>query len=104
MSPQVKVSYFGQHGGDALGHGVLYLTGVGKCRLPGSPRIFSPLRGGRLRVLGGPLSAGPVASSPHRQGTWLPQRAPIHSRTSGMGTPQYSGRQESGTVLPRVDS
>ncbi|XP_023491423.1 protein-arginine deiminase type-1 isoform X2 [Equus przewalskii] len=25
---KVKVSYFGQHGGDALGHGVLYLTGV----------------------------------------------------------------------------
>lgn len=41
MSPQVKVYYFGQHQDGALGHSVLYLTGVGKYQLlaPGmSPR------------------------------------------------------------------
>lgn len=36
MSPQVKVSYFGQSEDRALGHSELYLTGVGTYRLPGS--------------------------------------------------------------------
>lgn len=30
VSPQVKVSYFGQQEGGALGHSVLYLTGAGE--------------------------------------------------------------------------
>lgn len=33
MSPQVKVSYFGQGEDGALGRSVLYLTGVGTYRL-----------------------------------------------------------------------
>lgn len=53
MSPQVKVSYFRQYEDSALGHSVLYLTGVGMYRLPGSPRIPAhPVSA--LRVLGEP--------------------------------------------------
>ena len=33
MSSQVKISYFGQPVGRALGHSVLYLTGAGKYRV-----------------------------------------------------------------------
>lgn len=46
MSPQVKVSYFRQYEDSALGHSVLYLTGVGMYRLPGSPHIPALLRVG----------------------------------------------------------
>lgn len=46
MSPQVKVSYFGQSEDRALGQSVLYLTGVGTYRLPGSLYIPTLLRGG----------------------------------------------------------
>lgn len=42
VSPQVKVSYFGPHEGGALGHSVLYLTGVGKHHLLGSPDTPHP--------------------------------------------------------------
>lgn len=42
VSPQVKVSYFGPHEGGALGQSVLYLTGVGKHHLLGSPDTPRP--------------------------------------------------------------
>lgn len=46
MSLQVKISYLGPREDSALGHSVLYLTGVGTYPLPGSLYIPSPLHVG----------------------------------------------------------
>lgn len=45
MSPQVKISYFGQPARGALGHSVLYLTGAGESRIwSNSAPALSPPR------------------------------------------------------------
>lgn len=46
MSLQVKISYFRPHEDGALGHSLLYLTGVGTYPLPGALYIPSPLHVG----------------------------------------------------------
>ena len=72
MSPQVKVSYFGQGEDGALGHSVLYLTGVGTyhllalCKSP----LSSVLAGEGLRG----AECEPTARFLHHGGGWHPPR------------------------------
>lgn len=94
MSPQVKVSYFGQQEAGALGHSVLYLTGVGEYwPTPGSSFMPAPSPCCPPEGLRRAPKCKAVTFFLHHQGA-SPETFHL-SRTSGTGTQQYSGPPES---------